>query len=288
MRPIYENAVIQIDVADGACFLACANCTRLVGHHRSPSFMSLDAIWEALDSLEGFDGQRGVMGGEPAMHPKYRDVLALWREMVPIEQRALWTSGWKWAEYEADVKETFLPHLVHFNDHTQRTGKHQPLLVAIDEVVDDPELREALIENCPYQLHWSASINSNGAFFCEIAAANARVFGIKGYPVVKGWWKKTPAEFQDQVETFCGKCSGAIPLPQLSDGRGGRDGPTKDVISPGNLERLREAGSPKVLKGRYEIWDRKITCDDIPEEWNPRAFRDFVAHSPEDVKKSTK
>lgn len=291
MRPISAMQVIQIDVAHGACHLRCANCTRHVGHHRTPGFMPLDMIRTAIASLDGFEGQIGVMGGEPAMHPRFRDVLAIWRELVPRRRRSLWTSGFRWREYKTAILETFDPDLIHYNDHTQKTGKHQPLLVAIEEVVDDPELRRVLIEACPFQLHWSAAITPLGAYFCEIAASLGHLFGIPGYPIESGWWRKTPAEFADQVETFCGKCSGALPLPVFSDGRGGRDGPTVDVVSPGNLERLKAVGSPKALRGNIQVWDRKITKADIEagmKDWNPRSFRDFEAHSPEDYNAVTK
>mgnify|MGYP001596766049 CR=1 FL=1 len=289
MRPISDNTVIQIDVAFGACHLSCANCTRMIGHHRRPSFMPLDMIRQAIASLDGFPGRIGCMGGEPALHPQFREVLAIYREMIPDKaKREFWTSGWKWAEYRDDILATFERGRIAYNDHTQETGRHQPLLVAIEETVDDPELRRILIDNCPFQARWSAAITPLGAYFCEIAASLGALFGMPGWPIEPGWWRKTPDQFQDQVAQFCGKCSGALPLPAFSDGKGGRDGPTKDVISPGNLERLRAAGSPKVARGHYEIWDRKLDAEDIEKlksGWRPRSFRDFEAHAPEDYKK---
>lgn len=289
MRSISANSVIQIDISHGACHLKCANCTRQIGHHRNAIFMPLEMIREAIASLDGFSGEIGCMGGEPAMHPQFREALAIWREMVPDRRkRSLWTSGYKWATYREDIFTTFDKDLVHFNDHTQHTGRHQPLLVAIEEVVDDPELRAILIENCPFQTHWSAAITPLGCYFCEIAAGHAAIFGIPGYPIAPGWWRKTPAEFKDQVDTFCSKCSGAIPLPQFSDGRGGRDGPTYDVVSPGNLARLIAAGSPKAKRGHVKVWDRKITKEDIEaglKDWRPRQFRAFEAHGPDDVER---
>jgi len=290
MRSISANSVIQVDVSHGACHLKCAHCTRSIGHHRHPQFMSLDMVRQAIDSLEGFDGEIGCMGGEPALHPRFREVLAIWREMVPDRRkRSLWTSGWKWDEYRDDIYLTFDKDLIHYNDHTQTTGRHQPLLVAIDEVVDDPELRELFIQNCPFQSHWSAAITPLGCYFCEIAAGMGAIFGIPGYPIEKGWWRKTPSEFQDQVSQFCHSCSGAIPLPSFSDGRGGRDGPTIDMVSPGNLERLLAVGSPKAKSGHVKVWDRKLTREEIEEArktWKPRQFRPFEAHSPEDVAKT--
>jgi hypothetical protein len=285
MRPIHENTVIQIDITN-ACHLSCANCTRFVGHHRNPYFMCLDDVRRSIASLDGFPGRIGIMGGEPALHPQFREILALMREMIPYKpRREFWTAGFKWQEYKEDILLTFDQDRIAFNDHTQRTGKHQPLLVAIDEVVEDPELRKMLIDNCPFQLKWSAAITPKGAYFCEIAASQAWLLdGPDGYPIEPGWWRKEPADFQDQVEQFCGKCSGALPMPFFSDGRGGRDGPTKDVVSPGNMERLLAAGSPKANRGNVTVWDKKITAEDIDKigEWNPRSFRDFEAHVPED------
>ena len=286
MRHLSKMSVIQIDVADGACHLKCANCTRGVGHRRDPSFMPLDMVRQAIASLEGFQGEIGCMGGEPALHPQFREVLALWREMVPDRRkRSLWTSGWKWDEYKSDILATFDPDLIHYNDHSQTTGRHQPLLVAIDEVVDDPDLKAALIDDCPYQLHWSASITPRGCFFCEIAGTMAAIFDKPGWPIEPGWWRRSLDEFGDQISDFCGKCSGAIPLPSFSDGRGGRDGPTIDVVSPGNMEQLLARRSPKAMAGHVQIWDRKLTTEEIYEakkNWKPREFRPFQAHSPED------
>lgn len=292
MRPIYENTVIQLEIVVGACHLACANCTRMIGHHRKPAFMSLDMVRQAIASLEGFPGRIGCMGGEPCLHPKFREVLAIYREMIPDKaRREFWTSGFKWAEYREDILETFNEDRIAYNDHTQTTGRHAPLLVAIEEVVDDPELRRILIDNCPFQARWSASITPKGAFFCEIAAAQDWLFdGPGGYPIEPGWWRKTPDQFQDQVERYCGKCSGALPLEPQSDNRGGRDGLSVDLVSPGNLERLKAVGSPRVARGGYQVFDRKFTREDIEDRlkgWKPRSFRPFVAHNPEDVLKGT-
>lgn len=285
MRPIYANDVIQIEITNG-CHLSCRHCTRHVSHHRRPFFMSVDTARKAILSLDGFDGVVGMMGGEPSMHPKFEKMCTLWQELVPRERRGYWTAGFRWDERKALVDETFDSKQIHYNDHIAYDGKHTPLLVAIDEVVLDEDLRNKLIWECGFQEHWSASITPKGGFFCEIAASlDWLMDGPGGYPIEPGWWRKTPLQFADQVERYCGMCSGAIPMPAYTDGRGGRDGPTVEAISPGNLERLRAAGSPKVLAGHYEVWDQTITEQDIAQ-WdtrNRRGFRTFVARSPEDV-----
>jgi MoaA/NifB/PqqE/SkfB family radical SAM enzyme len=62
MKPIKENVVIHIELTN-ACHLSCANCSRLVGHHAKPFFITLDEVRLAIDSLEGFEGRIGMMGG---------------------------------------------------------------------------------------------------------------------------------------------------------------------------------------------------------------------------------
>lgn len=284
MKPIADNVVIQIEIVNG-CVLACANCTRHVGHHRRPFIMDLDTVRQAIASLEGFPGRIGCMGGEPAMHPRFREVLALYREMIPDKRRReFWTTGWKWFEYLDDIKATFDDDLIHYNDHSQTTGRHQPLLIAIDEVIPDAALREELINDCWVQRQWSASITPRGAYFCEVAASLDHLFdGPGGWPVEPGWWRRIPADYAGQRDFACNKCSAAIPMETRSDARGGRDR-SIDVVSPGNLERLRAVGSPKVARGLYEVFDRTLTRDELNrDDWHPSHFRDFVAHNPDDV-----
>ncbi len=288
MRPIHENTVIQIDITN-ACHLNCANCTRFVGNHRKPYFMDCDTVERAIHSLDGFPGRIGIMGGEPTLHPRFLDILGLVRELIPDKsKREFWTAGYKWDQYHDEIMDTFDEDRIALNDHTQTTGRHQPLLVAISEVVKDPQAAAMLIDNCPFQARWSAAITPKGAFFCEIAAAQDWLFdGPGGYDIEPGWWKKTPIDFAGQVQEYCLKCSGALPMETYSDGRGGRDGPTRDVVSPGNLERLMAVGSRKAYEGNYTIFDQEITAEDIKAAidngWNPRQFRDFEANNPEDI-----
>jgi len=246
-----------------------------------------EAIVATLDS----PCRIGMMGGEPALHPKFTELLELWEELVPKDRRELWVAGFKWGEYKEQIQHTFFPDRIHYNDHYSYDGKHAPLLVAIDDVVDDPELKRQLIDNCPFQSHWSASVTPKGGFFCEIAASLDWLFdGPGGYPMEPGWWDKGPKDFQDQVDRYCGSCSGAIPQPPLpvtNDGRGGRS-ENADYISSGMLRKLEEVGSPKVARQQFVVWDKKITREDIPDNpRNPREFRSFVAHNPDDVKKIT-
>ena len=289
MRPISENAVIQIEITNG-CVLSCANCTRHVGHHRKPFIMTPEEVRNGIRSLDGFPGRIGLMGGEPAMHPQFLEILEVYREEIPNkDRREFWTTGWKWYEYIDAIRKTFEDHLIHYNDHTQETGRHQPLLVAIEEVIEDEDLREELIDNCWVQAQWSASITPKGAFFCEVAASLHHLFdGPDGWPVEPGWWRRGPDDYHEQREFACGKCSAAIPMETRSDARGGRDR-SIDVVSPENLRRLRALGSPKIARGQYEVFHVKLSREDIERgavDWHPSHFRPFVAHNPQDVDKA--
>ncbi len=280
MRPIYEMQLIQIEITN-ACHIGCANCTRFCGHHRKPFFMDIETVVKAVESLEKYPGHIGIMGGEPTLHPQFEQICKILQEMVPDKRRReLWTAGYKWEQYKPIIEATFDSDLIAYNDHSSSDGKHQPLLVAVEEVIEDEQLMWELIDNCWVQNRWSASIVPKGGFFCEVAAAMDMLFdGPGGYPIEEGWWNKNPWEFVDQVKRYCPMCSGAVPLERLSD-RG-----KCDLISPNNAVRLERVKSPKFLRGEIEIFEGKCTPEDLAEHtkgWQPQNYRTFVAHRPQD------
>lgn len=281
MIPIYRMAVIHIEVTN-ACNLQCATCTRFVGHHKKPFFMDLDAIAKAIDSLEGFPNEIGIMGGEPTLHPQFKEICQLVQKMIPNRrQRALWTNGFKWKEYESIIKKTFDPDKVIYNDHTDKTtGQHQPLLLAAIDIVENKELMWRLIGNCWVQWRWAASITPKGGFFCEVAAAQDYLFGGPGgYSLKKGWWNKNPNEFMDQVKRYCPYCSAAIPLPP----QGAHD--SYDLVSKTIAAKLKEVGSPKFLRGKFRLSKIKLTEKDIEKivkkGWTPWSHRPFKQSAPD-------
>lgn len=285
MIPIYQTKLIQIEVTN-ACHLRCANCTRFIGQHSRPYYMDLATVVKAIESLEGYKGGIGLMGGEPTLHPKFPEICKIYQKMIPERhRRGLWTAGYKWNEYKKIIYETFDEDLITYNDHSDPDeGCHQPLLVAIEEVVEDKELMWKLINNCWVQLRWSASITPKGAFFCEVAAARDHMFeGPGGWPIEKGWWKKTPEEFQDQVRRYCPRCSACLPMPIPNN----HD--WRDTVSKGNALLLEKVRSPKYMQGGFIIADiEKIKeylkgCDGVPgpepgslrshPEWTPWMYR---------------
>ncbi len=268
MIAIPDMWLTQIEITN-ACFKECINCTRFVGHHKKPYFMDLELVEKAIDSLEGFPGGVGIMGGEPTMHPKFDEICNLIRKKVPPERRYLWSSGYKWKDHRSVIRKTFADR-IYYNEHKDVTQKHQPMLIAIDDLLEDKNYMKELVGRCWMQERWSASINPKGCFFCEIAAAQDVMFeGPGGYPIEKGWWDKTPEQFQDQVERYCYKCSAALPLPPVHLKE------KKDYVSISNYKRLEELETPKFLKNRVKLIEKsysKAEIEEFAKDWAPWAY----------------
>lgn len=274
-------SLIHIDVTNN-CRLMCANCTRFVGHHKSPYFMDLDTIAKAIESLKGYPGGIGLMGGEPTSHPDFVEICKLYQKMIPERRkRGFWTSGYKWEEYKDIIYETFDEDMIVYNDHSLPSeGVHQPLLLAAEDILADRELMWRLIGSCWVQWRWSAAITPKGGFFCEVAAAFDTLFdGPGGYPLDEGWWNKTAEQFVDQVKRYCVMCSAAIPMRRPSSHE------KCDIVSKSNAARLRKIGSPKFAKNKVKVMEIKLSEEDIQkvvkEGWTPWSHRSFKQSSPD-------
>ena len=264
MRPIRDKWLIQIEVTN-ACPNRCANCSRLVAHQRQPYFMSLEEIEAALDSLDGFPGGIGIMGGEPLLHPHFRDICTLLRRKVPPEKRWLWTTGHNWDKYKTVIRKTFCGTF--FNDHRDRTQKHHPMLLGVADVTEDSSLVEALIEDCWVDRRWSASINPKGCFFCEVAAAFDLLFdGPGGLPVEPGWWRQDPAAFTEQRNRACYRCGAPVPFPPLRIAQG------HDLASATNYQALKTLQTPCFSAGAVRLFSGKLSQEALAEaarDWQP-------------------
>lgn len=238
----------------------------------------------------------GFMGGEPLLHPQFAEFCKYAASKIPRAKLGLWSTfpdAPKYKAYAQLICDTF--GVILLNDHSRDDILHAPVLMAAEDyfkkpcgfcggtgrveggasidhlgmldcpdcngtrqVTDDRELFAA-VEHCWIQESWSASINTKGAWFCEVAAALSDLFnGPEGWKVEPGWWKRVPKDFTAQMEWACKKCGAALPLERV---RNSQD--TRDDVSASNLERLKAIKSRKVARGEVAlreefVFDRKL------------------------------
>lgn len=273
MKSPADMKIIQIELTN-ACPKRCSNCTRLLAHAKKPFFMEFDFFKKAIDSLDGFDGMVGFMGGEPTLHPDFEAMVeyAVERRQMhfrpskqcrePIEDfgahyanhlqklqypLGLWSMcGPTYYKHYELINEHF--HYQCLNDHLNE-GLHQTLLTTRKELGIPDEEWYKLRDACWVQNTWSASITPKGAFFCEIAAALDMIYdGPGGWPIEPGWWKRKPSEFGSQLN-WCEQCGAALKAPR----RKGKE--EIEDMSPHHYEKLVQIGSPAVRKGKFQIMD---------------------------------
>lgn len=259
----------QIEVTN-VCPVRCAYCSRLTRHVRPDQRFSMpvEQIEKAVDSLAEQPGLIGFTGGEPTVHPQFAAICEMLRKKNPPKRYGLWTSGGRFYEqHKALIKKTF--GYVHMNRH-ECFALHQPLTVAIQEVVEDPAYRQKLIDNCWVRQKWGPTIGFKGAFFCEIAAAWDLILdGPGGFPIEPGWWQRSPEEIRAQLEPWCRYCGMALPLEREFHAS------VKEKMSPGNLALFREHRLPAATDKDVEIFDRKLSPEDIEQiraRWHPSEF----------------
>lgn len=271
MRPLRDMDTIQIEITN-ACVHDCSNCTRFCGHIKKPFMMTLPTFKAAVDSMEGFPHMVGIMGGEPLLHPQFKELCEYALSKIPRAQLGLWTALPKGYEHYADlICSTF--GNIFINNHSRPDIYHAPILIGIEDLVANPDDMWYPIDKCWIQNSWSASINPNGAYFCEVAAAMSILFDepSTGWKVEKGWWKRIPKDYTVQCEQFCPRCGLAAPLHR----RPSIDG--YDDISQKNYDRLQ--GKSRKL-GKCIIGKGQLT--DAPEQmaaYKDISYREAIASS---------
>jgi len=290
MVPPREQWCVQIEVTN-ACLRKCSNCTRLVAHCREPFFMTLPDFRRALEAVADFPTQSepdrfgrrkvvGIIGGEPLLHPDWPILVDEMVRAIPEpSHRGLWIGRSLTATERATVHRLLGPQPTttvepvprgaggYLNQNLHKRGMccHQPVLVAVQDVIHDEASMWKLIEECPLQREWSSAITPKGFFFCEVAAAFDMIFdGPGGVPVTPGCWRHDIADYRDQVERWCPRCGVCLPLEPRHDYE------RVDDISESNLEVLLRLGSPRVLADEIVLFDPNKWTP--PEDWRPLKY----------------
>lgn len=289
MRSPADMKIIEIDITN-ACIHTCSNCTRMCGHHKKNYFMDFETFKRAVDSLDGFEGGIGMMGGEPTLHPEFERFAEYLASKYPtqkeynyflqptanfmrdrkLEERhltythksenglvqrikgpVLFSSlASNYHKYYETIQDTFRYQGV--NDHTE-SCLHQPILVTRKDMGIPDDEWEKMRDNCWMQNVWSASITPKGCFFCEIAGVLDMLFdGPGGWPIEKGWWKRKPEDFKDQLH-WCEMCGVALNT-RSRDANEGIDDASETMYN-----KLKEMNTPKYRKGLVNLY----TKDDI-------------------------
>lgn len=295
MKSPKDMRIIQIDITN-ACMHKCSNCTRFCGHHKKPFFMEYDFFKKAVDSLDGYMGTIGVMGGEPTLHPEFERIAKYIGSKYPqfkgtdlqmlhpqgefmkaiqdlefshtcgydsglgrrqtVIGPGLWSAMGKSYQKHYEVIQDTFKYQA-LNDHTN-SMYHQPALITRKELNIPDEEWIALRDNCWVQNEWSATITPKGAFFCEVAGALDMLFdGPGGWNVEPGWWKRKPEEFGEQLK-WCELCGLACKTFM-------RDANEElDDVSPVLYEKLLEQESPRLKAGHVNVL--RIEKGEIAEE----------------------
>lgn len=306
MKSPKDMRIIQIDVTN-ACIHHCSNCTRFCGLHKKPFFMDFETFKRAVDSLEGYVGTIGIMGGEPTLNPDFtrmaeylaskrpakhtEDMLRPQRHFMDaihdlelehtflhpcpggmrqtVNGPGLWSAiGENYKRYYETIQDTIQYQAL--NDHSNAMY-HQPALISRKALgISDKEWFK-IRDNCWVQNLWSATVTPKGAFFCEVAGALDMLFnGPGGWKIEQGWWEKKPEEFGEQLQ-WCELCGLACDTFMRDANEGIYD------VSLDIYERLEKIGSP--LAGTDHINKLYIKDGKIPEE-NKKASKRFSSSMP--------
>jgi hypothetical protein len=309
MRSPSKMTIIEIDITN-ACDKRCSNCTRLCGHHQKPFFMDFETFKQAVDSLDGFEGVRSMMGGEPTLHPDFErfitylgskfthnnDTNTLIRPqknfIQAIQRRSfdnyklldngekLWING---AGMFSNMGKGYRKYYELCSDYLSFQGLndhlnpiyHQSALITRKELGISDEEWVSVRDRCWMQNEWSASITPKGCFFCEIAGVfDMLLDGPGGWKIEPGWWKREPKDFGDQLH-WCEICGFALNTFT-------RDSSEEiDDVSPEWFERLKVLKSRKLESGRVniiEIHDGKIAEKSMKENKFFSAAMPYIEH----------
>jgi organic radical activating enzyme len=278
MIPISHNWCIQIDITN-YCFHKCLYCSRYNSHLRQDQreHMSLDMFKKILDSLKNWPARIGIIGGEPLMHPQFVEFCDEIKKRFPKQKMGLWSSGPTQYKKNIDkIQETF--GMIAYNEHNEdqkNVCRHQPLTLAISEVVEDEEIMNKLIDDCWVQRTWCASANHKGGYFCEVAAAQDILLndGANAWPIEGEWWNKTPEQFKEQRDKFCHNCGMAIPTERELIKK------QSEKFTPNLLERFRSKGLDRLDDEHIELFTQKISIEELRENikyWTPGNYREDI------------
>lgn len=286
MKSPKDMKVIQIDITN-ACPHRCSNCTRFCGHHEKSFFMDFETFKRAVDSMEGFVGIVGMMGGEPTLHPEFERFARYLDSRMPArykrksnymrqaqkrfmrtldvqeiedtftyrgeygEKKSVMYGAGLWSAMGAGYKRHYetIQDVFTYQAVNDHANPmfHDPVLVARKDLGIPDEEWVKLRDKCWINQYWSASITPKGAFFCEIAAALDMLFDGPGGWPIEPGWWKREEEDFGDQLQWCELCG--VALQTFT-----RDANEEiDDMSQTLYEKIRRMNSPKFRQGKYNV-----------------------------------
>ena len=271
MKPITKSWSINIELTNH-CHLNCLYCTRYVRHLKPEQkfTMTIEQFDFILRMLRGWPTRINFFGGEPTIHPEFKEFCRLARKHYPRRKLQLFTAGGKAYQENIDLINKTFKYIYH-NEHLENKElcRHQPHTLSIREVVPDERVRNYLIENCWVERTWCPSIYPWGAYFCEMAGSLDLILfdRANAVPLFKGWHKK--ADFLHQRK-LCQYCGMAIPIErELISNK-------QEKFTPGLLKMLQGRLMLRTDERWIKVFDKQLTLEEIRENaksWYPGNFR---------------
>ena len=277
--------------------------------------MDFETFKRAVDSLDGYEGIRSMMGGEPTLHPEYERFIRylgskfperfpekkgkinplVWpqKEFIKAIQRVefdnyqlldggsrLWIVG---PGMFSNMGPSYRKHYELCNDILPFQGLndhmnpiyHQTALVTRKELGLSDEEWILLRDKCWIQNEWSASITPKGCFFCEVAGVLDMLLDGPGGWPIEPGWWKREPADFKDQLHWCELCGFALDTFT-------RDSAEEiDDMSPTWYERLKALGSPKLASGRanvIKIQDGKIAEESKRENKFFSAAMPYIEH----------
>jgi len=151
-RPTWRGGVIQVHITR-ACDLSCIGCTQGSNLGGKSTLITLENFETAVKSLVGYEGVVGIFGGNPCLHPKFKEVCEILEHYIPFENRGLWSNNLN--GYGSLCRRVFNPEFSNLNVHADKSkydemkrdwpecnpiglndSRHSPPYVALRDIED--------------------------------------------------------------------------------------------------------------------------------------------------------
>ena len=286
MKSPKDMKIIQIDITN-ACQHRCSNCTRFCGHHEKPFFMDFETFKRAVDSMEGYVGIVGMIGGEPTLHPDFERFARYLDSKMPAqykrksnymrqmqgqliktlnkleiestftyhgedgEKTSVMCGAGLFSAMGAGYKKHYetIQDVFTYQAVNDHTNPmyHEPILVARKDLGISDDEWIKLRENCWVNQLWSAGITPKGAFFCEIAGTLDMLLDGPGGWPIEPGWWKREEKDFGEQLQWCELCG--VALQTFT-----RDANEEvDDMSQTLYEKIRHLNSTKIRQGKYNV-----------------------------------